>query len=224
MALNKTLNATCDLDGYLFCRMLDNALEVEVKIKTRWGKYTMFQDTYTHTEKYHSWDRVDRKSSVHTRRRRTPQREVIMSSNDNTNSETDVPVGEGLGYTPQVFTDPEFAANISKTGDGLNNVEGNRQKFIGDYCEKCVGNHDRCWCNSSTWGKELVDIENPTNADPTLEGKRPSSTPYRQPPSGWAEFKRRTISKRKAMDENSKHMAIENCKSISTEEFNNNNM
>ena len=78
--------------------MPEEALEVEVKIKTKWGKYTMFQDTYTHTEKYHSWDRADRRSSVHTRRRRSPQREVIVSSNDNTNSETDVPVGEGLGY------------------------------------------------------------------------------------------------------------------------------
>ena len=101
MALYKTLNATCDLDGYLFCRMPEDALEVEVKIKTKWGKYTMFQDTYTHTEKYHSWDRADRRSGVHTRRRRTPQREVIMSSNNNTNSETDVPVGKGLGYPPQ---------------------------------------------------------------------------------------------------------------------------
>ena len=54
MALNKTLNTTCDLDGYLFCRMPDNALEVEVKIKARWGKYTLFQDTYTCTEKYYS--------------------------------------------------------------------------------------------------------------------------------------------------------------------------
>ena len=98
MALNKTVNATCDLEGYLFCRMPEDALEVEVKIKTKWGKYTMFQDTYTHTEKYCSWDRADRRSSVCTRRRRTPQREVIVSSNDNTNSETDVPVGEGFGY------------------------------------------------------------------------------------------------------------------------------
>ena len=85
MALNKTLNATCDLDGYLFCRMPEEVLEVEVKIKTKWEKYTMFQDTYTHTEKYQSWDKADRGSSVHTRRRRTPQRVVIMSSNDNTN-------------------------------------------------------------------------------------------------------------------------------------------
>ena len=72
MAFNETLNTTCDLDGYLFCRMPEDTLEVEVKIKTKWGKRTMFQDTYTQTEKFHSWDRADRRSSAHTRRRRTP--------------------------------------------------------------------------------------------------------------------------------------------------------
>ena len=92
----------------------------------------MFQDTYTQTEKYHSLDRTDRRSSVHTRRRRTPQRKVIVNSNDNTNSETDVPVGQGLGYPPQVFTDPEFAAYVShmEEEEVSNNAEGNRQKFI----------------------------------------------------------------------------------------------
>ena len=152
MALNKTLNATCDLKGYLFCKMPDNALEVEVKIKTRWAKYTLFQDTYTCTEKYCSWDTADRRSSVHTRRRRTPWRKVVSSNNNNnTNSETDVPVGEGFGYPTQVFTDPEFAANISHTEDKLSNVEENRLNFIGECCEKCVGNHNKCWWNSSNW-------------------------------------------------------------------------
>ena len=37
MALNKTLNPTCDLDGYLFCRMPGDTLEVEIKVKTKWG-------------------------------------------------------------------------------------------------------------------------------------------------------------------------------------------
>ena len=64
MALNKTLNATCDLDGYLFCRMPEDTLEVEIKVKIKWGKYSMFQDTYTHTEKYCAWDRANRRSSV----------------------------------------------------------------------------------------------------------------------------------------------------------------
>ena len=222
MALNKIQNAACDLDGYLFCQMPEYALEVEVKIKTKWGKYTMFQDTYTCTEKNHSWDRAGRRSSVCTRRW-TPQREVIMSSNDNTNSETNVPVGEGLAYPPQVFTDLEYASNVSHTEEEeLNNVEGNRHKFIEEYCKKCIGTYDRCWCNSSDLGEDLVDVENPTNADPTLESKRPSPKSVRKPPSGWAEFRRRTIYKSKTTQENGKYITIENCKSISTEEFNNN--
>ena len=35
---NKTLNATCDLDGYLFCRMPGDTLEVEIKVKNKMGK------------------------------------------------------------------------------------------------------------------------------------------------------------------------------------------
>ena len=104
-----------------------------------------------------------------------------------------------LATPPQVFTDLEYAANVSHTEEEeLNNVEGNREMFIWNYCEKCIGTHDRCWCNSSNWGEELVDVENPTNADHTLESKRPSPTYYRQPPSRWAEYRRRTISKSKA--------------------------
>ena len=133
MALNKTLNATCDLEGYLFCSMPEDTLEVEVKIKTKRGKYTMFQDTYTGTEKYHSWYRADRRSSVYTRRRRTPQKEVIVSSHNSTTSETDVPVGQGLGYPPQVFTDPKFAANVPH----MEEEDVNNDKFTGNYCETC---------------------------------------------------------------------------------------
>ena len=52
MASNKSLNAACDLDGYLFCKMPVGALDVEVKVKTTWGKFSMVQDTHTRTEKY----------------------------------------------------------------------------------------------------------------------------------------------------------------------------
>ena len=131
MVLNKTLNATCDLDGYLFCRMPEDTLVVEVKIRTKWGKHTMFQDTYTRVEKYHSWDRVDGRSNMCTRRKRTPQREV--SSHDNTTSEIDVPVGQGLGYHPQVFIDTGFVVNVPHTEE----EEVNNDKFIGNYCEMC---------------------------------------------------------------------------------------
>ena len=125
MALNRrTLNITCDLNGYLFCRMPDNTLEVEVKVKTKWGKYTLHQDSHTQTEKYYSWDRANRRSHIHTRRRKTPPREIVSSSwHTNTNSETDIPMGEGLGYPPQVSTNPELAATVSTSENELDNIE-----------------------------------------------------------------------------------------------------
>ena len=181
----------------------------------------MFQDTYTLTEKFCSWDRADRRSNVHTRRRRTPQREV-HSSHDNTTFETDIPVGEGFGYPPQIFIDPEFVVTVPHTVEEeevSNNVEGSRNKFIGNYCEmydQC--GETRCWYNSSDWGEELLDVETP-NANPTLENKTPSPT-VRKPPAGWVEHRRRTV---KAMQENKRNIIIENSKSILQEEFNNNN-
>ena len=77
MALNKSLNATCDLDGYLFCKMPAEALEVEIKVKTKWGKFSMLQDIHTKTEKYCAWEKADGRSNVRTRKRKTPCREMI---------------------------------------------------------------------------------------------------------------------------------------------------
>ena len=183
MTPNKTLNATCDLDGYLFCRMPADALEMEIKVKTKWGKYSMFQDTYTRTEKYHVWDRADRRSSVRTKRRRTPHREIRSSHQEtNTTSETDVPVGQGLRYPPQVFMDPEYAATVPQTEEEEEGVSNN--KFLGMYCELCTKcGETYCWCNSSDWGEGLLDVEKP-NADtnPSIE-KTPSPT-VRKPPAG----------------------------------------
>ena len=176
IALNKTLNATCNLDGNLFCRMPGDTLEVEIKVKTKWGKYSMFQDTFTHTEKYCTWDRADRRSSMCTRRRRTPRREV-HSSHENTTSETDIPVGEDFGYPLRVFTDPEFAATVHHIEE---EEEVSNDKFIGNYCEMCTKcGETRCWCNSSDWGEGLLDVENP-NTNPTLE-RTPSPENSRNP-------------------------------------------
>ena len=123
---------------------------------------------------------------------------------------------------PQVFINLEFATNVSHTEDELSNVEDNRLNLIGEYCEKCVGNHKRCWYNSSNWDEELVDIENPTNnTDPNLESEKPSHTSVRQPPPGWSEFRKKAISKSKTMLESSDNLTIKNCNSVSTEEFNN---
>ena len=125
----------------------------------------MFKDIYTRTEKYHAWERADRRSSVRARRRRTPCREVRSSQEENnTTSETDVPVDQGIRHPPQVFSDPEYAAAVphmeeeeEKSGDN---------KFLGKYCEFCEKCGEMyCWCNSSDWEEGLLDVEKP-NANP----------------------------------------------------------
>ena len=36
MAFHKSLNAICDLNNYLVCKMPEGTLEIEVKVKTTW--------------------------------------------------------------------------------------------------------------------------------------------------------------------------------------------
>ena len=65
-----TLNATCEFDCYLICKMPADTVEMELKIKTRRGKYTLHKDTNTRTKRYHPWERADKRSKIHTRRSR----------------------------------------------------------------------------------------------------------------------------------------------------------
>ena len=44
MAYNNSLNAACDLNEYLYCKMPTGALDVQLKVKTTWGKFTMVQE------------------------------------------------------------------------------------------------------------------------------------------------------------------------------------
>ena len=136
MASNKSLNTTCSLDGYLFCKMPVGALEVEVKVKTTWGKISMVQDIHTRTEKYHMWQKADGRSTIKARKRKAPHKMTTMQTKDNT-SETDVPTGQGFRYPSQVFTDPTYVATIPQTEEGEAEQES---KFLGKYCEFC----DRC--------------------------------------------------------------------------------
>ena len=61
------------------------ALEVEVKVKTKWGKFSMLQDIHTRTEKCHAWEKADGRSNVRTRKRKAPNREISnMQTEDST--------------------------------------------------------------------------------------------------------------------------------------------
>ena len=151
-----------------------------------------------------------------------------MSNDSNTNSETDIPMGEGLGYPPQIFTGPGFTANIPHTENEQSNMEEDRVNFIGDYCEKCVIQYNRCWCNALHWTEDLVEIENNDNNDtnisnPNLEVELTSQTSFRQPPSRWSEFTKKAICKNNTLPVepiSNDGLKVHDCRSISPEEFN----
>ena len=133
MASNKSLYATCNLDGYLFCKMPVGALEVEVKVKTTWGKFSMVQDMHTRMEKYYAWEKHDGRSTIKTRKRKAPHKMTTMQTKDHT-SETDVPTGQGFRYPPEVFTDPTFTEITPQTEEG---EVAQESKFLSRYCEFC---------------------------------------------------------------------------------------
>ena len=111
-----------------------------------------------------------------------------MQTKDNT-SETDVPLGPGCRYPPQVFTDPRYAVAMPLTEE-----EGEMEqesKFLGKYCEFCDRcGETHCWCNSSDWEEGLLDTEK-SGSNPSIE-KTPSST-VRKPPVGWAAYRHRIV-------------------------------
>ena len=113
MAFLKSLNATCNLNEYLFCKMPEGTLEVEVKVKTTWGKITMVQNTHTRMEKYHTWEKAQRRH-IKSKKGRTPHKAASVHTEDNT-SETDMLTGQGFGYPPQIFMDPTHTAVMTHT-------------------------------------------------------------------------------------------------------------
>ena len=111
MPYNNSLNATCDLNEYLYCKMPMGALEVQLKVKTTWGKFTMVQDTHTKMEKYCMWEKAQR-IPIRSRKRRTPYKTTNKQTEDSM-SETDIPTGQGFRYPPQIFTDPTYATTTT---------------------------------------------------------------------------------------------------------------
>ena len=57
-----------------------------------------------------------------------------------------------------------------------------------EFCDRCGETH--CWCFSSNWEEELLDINYPSSK-PSIE-RIPSPTVER-PPVGWSEFRCRII-------------------------------
>ena len=179
-----------------------DTVEVELKIKMTRGKYILNKDICTRTERYRPWDRVDKRSKIHMKRRRTTRREVdseIVTSN----SETDVQTGKGFSYPPEVYTNLDLVNTITLT-DMDNDIEVTNPNFIGEFCQECMQKYNRCWCFKSDWKEDLIDVESPkapTNKTNNLQNLTVTVIPKRQPPPGWAKF-RKHVTKRNSSNEN----------------------
>ena len=68
----KQLNASYSFqNGLLVCELTGDVVEVVLKIKMRWGKHTLIEDT---TEQRSSaMERADRRVKISTRRKENPQ-------------------------------------------------------------------------------------------------------------------------------------------------------
>ena len=178
MNMNKQLNASCDFLGYLVCQMPKDVVEVELKVKTKWGKYTLIKDFHTRTEKYCSWDSADHRARIHARRRRrmphldNPNDECKnpISNSTSTDSGTYIPTGKGIGILLKFLLTINIAETMTHS-DTRNDSETEPPQipFIGDYCKTCISKWPKCICKSgSDWDENPIDItqtDNPSNKE-----------------------------------------------------------
>ena len=145
----------------------------------------MVQDTHTRIEKYCTWKKAQR-NPIRSRKRKAPCR-MTSKQAENSTSETDIPTGQGFGYPPPIFTDPTHIKTTTHTEGEVKQV----RKFLEKYCEFCAKcNEMHCWCNSSDWEEELINVDN-SNSNPSVE-RIPLPT-VRKPPVGWSTFRCRVI-------------------------------
>ena len=147
------LNVTCDFLGFLVCQMPTDVVEVKLKIKTKWGKFTLHKDLHTRTEKYRPWNNVSWRVKIHSRRWRQPchdrtAKEVEAQYNPvSTDSGTFITSSYGMGYPPKSFT---YVDSGSDTDVPLHipNLE--------EYCRTCISKKTKCICKPlSDWDADL---------------------------------------------------------------------
>ena len=150
------LSISCDFKGFLVCQIPKDVVEVELKIKTKWGKFTLHTDQHTRMEKYRPWKKVSH-HRIHSRRRQSScKRTGKPHLNCSTDSGTFINSGQGIGYPPKTFlgsdTDDDLPPHIPD---------------IEDYCRICLTNKVRCTCKPmSNWSAELISITQPDPPNP----------------------------------------------------------
>ena len=143
-----------DFQGFLVCQVLKDATEIELKIKTKWGKFTLHTNQFTRREKYRAWKKVNH-HKIHSRRR---QSNNMGNSHLNTSTDSGIFInsGQGMGFPPKAFivgdTDQDIPPHIP---------------ILEDHCRTCLTEKVKCSCKPmSNWSGELVNITQPDLPNP----------------------------------------------------------
>ena len=81
MNMPQQLEVSCDLNGFLEYKIPKDMVEVDLKIKTKSGKYMLLKDFYTRTGKYRPWERADKDAEIYTKRR-SPYQERVRDAQE----------------------------------------------------------------------------------------------------------------------------------------------
>ena len=161
-----------DFQGYLVCQIPADALEVELKIKTNWGKFTLHTDQFTRTEQYRVWRKANR-CKIHSRRRKHLSDSHLNISSD---SSPFINHGQGLGHPPKAFIDSDSGQEFPP-----------HVPILEDYCIICLTEKARCSCQpTSDWSGKCIDTSQlaPLNTDNNQDWEDIQDSPL---PSDWTD-------------------------------------
>ena len=108
----RSLNSRCNFkNGFFTCDLLEDAVLLVVKVKTKTGNHTLVEDTEKQTEKFRLWKKPtkDGKSSL----RKLPG-VLTPRKNDNSMTSDSGPCPSSLTeteYKPKFFNDPEYLSS-----------------------------------------------------------------------------------------------------------------
>ena len=127
-----------DFQGYLVCQIPKDALEVELNIKTKWGKFTLHTDQFTRTEKYRAWKKASC-CRIHSRRRQHNIGNFHL--NVSSDSGTFINSSQWMGFPPKVFIDSDTDQDIPPY-----------IPILEDHCRTCLTVKVICSCQPmSNW-------------------------------------------------------------------------
>ena len=175
------LNINCDITSDFFvCDIPRDAIQVVLKIRTKWGKHTLTEDCERRTEKCTQHIKIGPMKRVEP---------IFLRNAHDSGSSSDsgswVQVAGGLEFTPKIFNDPKNtcsdkennpmnASQIMLTLNDLNITDGTGPEglpkrppnFVGQYCRMCMLKWHRCLSISELDWEDTVTQQMPRTSSP----------------------------------------------------------